>query len=156
MGRDPNHKPSRSSNKPSAAVWASSQAIGAACLMFNGGLYGFIRPYATIAYLIDRPIPAAFFFPFSYPSLIAFLFFPIIFFVETECTASAKSINASLGYAPKVLIYTILGFATLGQLTLVPAATFLFLTAFTNLVAAFSSNSDPSLTGFPSSAPIKS
>ncbi|KAJ3150856.1 hypothetical protein HDU89_002853 [Geranomyces variabilis] len=112
-----------------AAVWSRYLLLTACVFSFNGGVFAFFYPYASLAIWIPRShIPSFLFNPICLPGVVALVTAFALPAIEyyTSTPASVKFVVCAL-IAPMLFM----------QLTLIPAATFMAIASVGQLVAAF-------------------
>ncbi|KAJ3173409.1 hypothetical protein HDU87_007570 [Geranomyces variabilis] len=113
-----------------AAVWSRYLLLTACVFSFNGGVFAFFFPYASLSiWMPSRHIPSFLFNPICLPgvaALVAAFALPAIEYY-TRTPASVKFVLCAGVFAPLLFM----------QLTLIPAATFMAIAGLGQLVAAF-------------------
>ncbi|KAJ3020119.1 hypothetical protein HKX48_001312 [Thoreauomyces humboldtii] len=109
----------------------------ASIVAFNGGIFAFFYPYATFDVLVPSIIPMVFIAPINVPGIVA---------VTCTFLLPIMEFHSNVPHYVKAVLLALVTPVLLMQLTLVPAATFMALSAVGQVVAAFQTEPPKSLT----------
>ncbi|KAJ3160152.1 hypothetical protein HDU86_000988 [Geranomyces michiganensis] len=130
MGKPTSSSSSSTKWESTAAVYARSLLVTACVFSFNGGIFAFFYPYASLSiWIAKRQIPAFIFNPVPLPAIIAVIAVIAMPLIEYKTpTPNAAKFFACALLAPMLFM----------QLTLIPAATFMATASVAFLAAACS------------------